>query len=515
MKTKVLFLSAALCCGVMNAWAQPTTSAPTPPDRPANRVMSLFSDKYELATTVNSYLEVWGQATALTQGNVDGDNYLYYTNFNYLGWQFAPINAVAMTHVHVDIWANAAGSVRFVPIYGWSGQTMDDTRGHVLTVESAGWASFDLPLGEAFPGLNFASIYQVKIDSETAGAPVLTSFAVDNVYFYNNSTATDTEAPSKPEVSVASASYFHVVLSCTATDNSGSVTYNVTADGGITATGGGVSGTAAQVTVSGLQAGTEYTFTVTASDLDGNNSEATAVTATTLTAPAPAEAPTHDAADVFSIYSDAYTAGTWFNIGNWNQSTVATEVTLAEGDNAYLLENYNHMGWEMNDNQSIGDLTGMEYLHVDVYPVTEGASFTITPIWGATQRMDYTCTPFTAGQWNSYDIPLTAFTGIDLAAIYQMAFGGGTGGSLFIDNVYFWKEGKGPSTLSAQPEALKADVTVAGGQLRVQAAEVSHIRVYNLMGACVAEAEASELHTALPAGAYVVAVNGQTVKVAL
>ena len=410
-----------------------------------------------------------------------------------------------MTHLHVDVWSDAAFEFRLAPICrtqptGEQPQTVQVKAGEWTQIELTVQSYTDL-------GLDMSGVYQLKFDQIGAR-----TFYVDNVYFYNNSTATDTEAPSKPEVSVASASYFHVVLSCTATDNSGSVTYNVTADGGITATGGGVSGTAAQVTVSGLQAGTEYTFTVTASDLDGNNSEATAVTATTLTAPAPAEAPTHDAADVFSIYSDAYTAGTWFNIGNWNQSTVATEVTLAEGDNAYLLENYNHMGWEMNDNQSIGDLSEMEYLHVDVYPVTE-TSFKISPVGGGESLQD--CTPLVAGQWNAFDVPMKAFTNVDPKNIIQIKFDGGTGGSLFIDNVYFWKEGKGPSTLSAQPEALKADVTVADGQLRVQAAEVSHIRVYNLMGACVAEAEASELHTALPAGAYVVAVNGQTVKVAL
>ena len=300
-----------------------------------------------------------------------------------------------------------------------------------------------------------------------------------------------------------------MVLSCTATDNSGSVTYNVTADGGITATGGGVSGTAAQVTVSGLQAGTEYTFTVTASDLDGNNSEATAVTATTLTAPAPAEAPTHDAANVFSIYSDAYTAGTGFIIGGWSQTTVVTEVTLAENDKVYLLENYNYLGWEMNGNQSIGDLSEMEYLHVDVYPVTETA-FKITPVGGGESLQD--CTPLVAGQWNAFDIPMTAFTGVDPKNIIQIKFDGGTGGALFLDNVYFWKEG---NTLLMQPEALKADITTADGQLRVQVAEVAHIRVYNLMGACVAEAQSAELYTALPAGTYVVTVNGQACKVVL
>lgn len=511
MKTKVLFLSAALCCGVMNAWAQPTTSAPVPPEYATNRVVSIYSDAYD--NPVGWNFGVWDSGTAYAEETIaDTQDHVAKfttTDLGYFGWELQrDVNALTMTHLHVDVWSDAAFEFRLAPICrtqptGEQPQTVQVKAGEWTQIELTVQSYTDL-------GLDMSGVYQLKFDQIGAR-----TFYVDNVYFYNNSTATDTEAPSKPEVSVASASYFHVVLSCTATDNSGSVTYNVTADGGITATGGGVSGMAAQVTVSGLQAGTEYTFTVTASDLDGNNSEATTVTATTLTAPAPAEAPAHDAANVFSIYSNAYTAGTWFNIGNWNQSTVPTEVTLVEGDKVYLLENYNHMGWEMNGNQSIGDLSGMEYLHVDVYPVTEGASFTITPIWGATQRMDYTCTPFTAGQWNSYDIPLTAFTGIDLAAIYQMAFGGGTGGSLFIDNVYFWKEGKGPSTLSAQPEALKADVTVAGGQLRVQAAEVSHIRVYNLMGACVAEAEASELHTALPAGAYVVTVNGQARKVAL
>lgn len=508
MKTKVLFLSAALCCGVMNAWAQPTTSAPVPPEYATNRVVSIYSDAYD--NPVGWNFGVWDSGTAYAEETIaDTQDHVAKfttTDLGYFGWELQrDVNALTMTHLHVDVWSDAAFEFRLAPICrtqptGEQPQTVQVKAGEWTQIELTVQSYTDL-------GLDMSGVYQLKFDQIGAR-----TFYVDNVYFYNNSTATDTEAPSKPEVSVASASYFHVVLSCTATDNSGSVTYNVTADGGITATGGGVSGTAAQVTVSGLQAGTEYTFTVTASDLDGNNSEATAVTATTLTAPAPAEAPTHDAADVFSIYSDAYTAGTWFNIGNWNQSTVATEVTLAEGDNAYLLENYNHMGWEMNDNQSIGDLSEMEYLHVDVYPVTE-TSFKISPVGGGESLQD--CTPLVAGQWNAFDVPMKAFTNVDPKNIIQIKFDGGTGGSLFIDNVYFWKEGKGPSTLSAQPEALKADVTVADGQLRVQAAEVSHIRVYNLMGACVAEAEASELHTALPAGAYVVAVNGQTVKVAL
>ena len=65
------------------------------------------------------------------------------------------------------------------------------------------------------------------------------------------------------------------------------------------------------------------------------------------------------------------------------------------------------------------------------------------------------------------------------------------------------------------PEALKADITTADGQLRVQVAETAHIRVYNLMGACVAEAQAADWQTDLSAGTYVVTVNGQACKVVL
>lgn len=492
----------------MNAWAQPTTSAPVPPKYATNRVISIYSDAYD--NPVGWNFGVWDSGTVYAEETLANtqDHVAKFTttDLGYFGWELQhDVNALTMTHLHVDVWSDAAFECRLTPICRTQ---PTDEQPQTVQVKAGEWTQIELTVQSYTDlGLDMSGVFQLKFDQIGAR-----TFYVDNVYFYNNSTATDTEAPSKPEVSVASASYFHVVLSCTATDNSGSVTYNVTADGGITATGGGVSGTAAQVTVSGLQAGTEYTFTVTASDLDGNNSEATAVTATTLTAPAPAEAPTHDAADVFSIYSDAYTAGTWFNIGNWNQSTVATEVTLAEGDNAYLLENYNHMGWEMNDNQSIGDLSEMEYLHVDVYPVTE-TSFKISPVGGGESLQD--CMPLVANQWNAFDVPMTAFTNVDPKNIIQIKFDGGTGGSLFIDNVYFWKEGKGPSTLSAQPEALKADVTVADGQLRVQAAEVSHIRVYNLMGACVAEAQSTELYTALPAGTYVVTVNGQACKVVL
>ncbi len=505
MKTKVLFLSAALCCGVMNAWAQPTTSAPTPPEYATNRVVSIYSDAYD--NPVGWNFADWGSGTAYAEETIAGtqDHVAKFTttDLGYFGWELQrDVNALTMTHLHVDVWSDAAFEFRLAPICrtqptGEQPQTVQVKAGEWTQIELTVQSYTDL-------GLDMSGVYQLKFDQIGAR-----TFYVDNVYFYNNSTATDTEAPSKPEVSVASASYFHVVLSCTATDNSGSVTYNVTADGGITATGGGVSGTAAQVTVSGLQAGTEYTFTVTASDLDGNNSEATAVTATTLTAPAPAEAPTHDAANVFSIYSDAYTAGTGFIIGGWSQTTVVTEVTLAENDKVYLLENYNYLGWEMNGNQSIGDLSEMEYLHVDVYPVTETA-FKITPVGGGESLQD--CTPLVAGQWNAFDIPMTAFTGVDPKNIIQIKFDGGTGGALFLDNVYFWKEG---NTLLMQPEALKADITTADGQLRVQVAEVAHIRVYNLMGACVAEAQSAELYTALPAGTYVVTVNGQACKVVL
>jgi hypothetical protein len=84
----------------------PTASAPTPPNRPAGNVISVYSSKYtNLAGT--SFFPNWGQSTGYSEFDLNGDKMLNYTNLNYEGIAFADdvkINVSAMDYIHLDVW---------------------------------------------------------------------------------------------------------------------------------------------------------------------------------------------------------------------------------------------------------------------------------------------------------------------------------------------------------------------------------------------------------------------------
>lgn len=150
--------------------------------------------------------------------------------------------------------------------------------------------------------------------------------------------------------------------------------------------------------------------------------------------PAAAPAPTREAAQVFSIYSDIYTSTVTRVTGSWSQTTKEEEVQLAEGDKAFYYTTCNYLGWEFNGSTTIGDMTAYPKLHMDIY-VAEAGAIEFTPIWGAEALKKYT---LQAG-WNALDIDLsTDFAGINLANIYQIKWAN-MPATCYIDNVYFYK----------------------------------------------------------------------------
>ena len=174
--------------------------------------------------------------------------------------------------------------------------------------------------------------------------------------------------------------------------------------------------------------------------------------------PAPAVAPTRAAVNVFSIYSDVYTAGTNMAIGGWGQKTKIEEVNLSETDKAFYCTGSNYMGWELNANVAIAQLANYPYLHMDIY-VAEAASIMFQPIWGAGGMATFT---LTAG-WNSLDIDLAEkYNGIDLAKIFQLKWDG-MPSTCYFDNVYFYKDAEMGIRNTAVAE--KAQKTVIDGQL--------------------------------------------------
>ncbi len=180
-----------------------------------------------------------------------------------------------------------------------------------------------------------------------------------------------------------------------------------------------------------------------------------------VTHPAPATAPTRDAAEVFSIYSDAYTAGTAMAIGGWGQTTAVTEVSLSATDKAYYCTTSNYLGWELNNNQAITALADYPMLHIDVY-VAEAGSIQFSPIWGKEALHTYTL----AAGWNALEIDLAAdFAGINLAGIFQLKWAS-MPATCYIDNVYFYKNG-GATAIENASATVRAEKVLRDGQVMI------------------------------------------------
>ena len=152
---------------------------------------------------------------------------------------------------------------------------------------------------------------------------------------------------------------------------------------------------------------------------------------TTPTTAAPT--PAYSAANVISVFSNAYTnvAGTDLN-PNWGQATQVTQVPIA-GNNTLLYTGLNYQGIQLGSNQ---DVSSMTHLHLDFWTANSTALkvFIISP--GPAEK-PYTLTVPTSG-WTSIDIPLTEFTPtVDLSKVFQFKFEGN--GNIYLDNIVFYK----------------------------------------------------------------------------
>ncbi|MCP4123614.1 MAG: hypothetical protein GY751_17825, partial [Bacteroidetes bacterium] len=154
---------------------------------------------------------------------------------------------------------------------------------------------------------------------------------------------------------------------------------------------------------------------------------------------AAAPAPTHDAANVISVFSDAYT-----NIGivdfnpGWGQSGTVDQVSV-DGDNTLKYSNFNYQGTVFNMSE---DLSAMEYVHIDMW-TADATDVKFTPISGTGEFL-VGLTPINSGSWTSYDIPVGDFTGVSFNDIFQLKFDGQGGmnpSNIWLDNIYFYKEG--------------------------------------------------------------------------
>lgn len=267
-----IVLMAGAMISSVNAFAQPTTSAPTPPELAKSKVISIYSDAY--ASTDFKFGEWESGSTYALEKIGDTDNVAKFTttDLGYFGWKFSKVNTAAMDKLHVDIYSDAAFSVRVVPITGGTevGQTIE--------VSAGKWTSVDLDTKVfADGGANLANVYQIKFDNVKSQ-----TFYIDNVYFWSTSTDVDTEAPAWVSDPTAVASSTSATISVNANDNvSTTLTYEVskTADFATSeATVNGKANEATEIALKGLSPETDYTYYVRVKDMAGNVGDVKTVT---------------------------------------------------------------------------------------------------------------------------------------------------------------------------------------------------------------------------------------------
>lgn len=276
---KANLYSIVLMAGAMissaNAFAQPTTSAPTPPELAKSKVISIYSDAY--ASTGFDF-GVWGSGTTYAPEKIgDTDNVAKFTttDLGYFGWQFGKVNTAAMDKLHVDIYSDAAFSVRVVPITGGAevGQTIE--------VSAGKWTSVDLDTKVfADGGANLANVFQIKFDNVKSQ-----TFYIDNVYFWSTSTDVDTEAPAWVSDPTAVANSTSATISVKATDNvSTMMKYEVSKAADfetLEATVNGKANETTEIALKGLSPEKDYTYYVRVKDMAGNVGAVKTVTFTT------------------------------------------------------------------------------------------------------------------------------------------------------------------------------------------------------------------------------------------
>jgi len=175
-----------------------------------------------------------------------------------------------------------------------------------------------------------------------------------------------------------------------------------------------------------------------------------------------APTPVKPASDVISVFSDAYTDITIGNFNpNWGQSTIVTFKEIA-GSNVLQYANLNYQGTDFGDGNHI-DASGMEFLHVDLW-TDDATVVNLSCISPGPLEKPYTFV-IVAGQWNSYDIPLSHFADVvDMSDLFQFKFdngGSGESGTIYLDNIYFYKGGlilTEPASAAPVPTHAAVDV---------------------------------------------------------
>ncbi len=487
---------------------QPTDPAPTPTVNSAN-VISVYSDAYtNIAGT--DFFPNWGQATVASEITITGNKTLKYSALNYQGIQLGSSqNVSGMANLHIDVWTANSTALNVYLISTGPVETA-----HAFTVPTSGWLSVDIPLS-SFSPVNLNDVIQLKFDGNgdiyidniyffkqsggggteptvPAPTPTVNSANVTSVYSdaYTNIAGTDF-FPNWGQSTVAS----EITISGNKTLKYSGLNYqgiqlgssqNVSSLANLHIDVWTANSTALNVyLISTGPVEKAYAFTVPTTgwlsvdiplssfapvnlsdviqlkfDGDGDvyldniyffkaNGGGGGTEPTTA-----APTPTYPAADVISLFSNAYTnvtVDTWS--ADWDQADVS-DVKIA-GNDTKLYTNLVFAGIEFISKTIDGN--SMTNFRMDVWtpdPTASPAIFKIklvdfgaNGIFAGGDDVEHELTfnastnpALATGSWITFDIPLSNFTGlVTKGHLAQLIFVGDPINKVYVDNILFHK----------------------------------------------------------------------------
>ena len=143
-----------------------------------------------------------------------------------------------------------------------------------------------------------------------------------------------------------------------------------------------------------------------------------------------APVPTFNSGSVISVFSDTYTNISGTNLNpNWGQSTIVSQQQIA-GNTTLKYTGLNYQGIQLGSNQNV---SGYGFLRLN-YWSANSSSLKVYLISPGPVEKAYTLTVPTSG-WNTVDIPLSAFSPVNLSNVFQLKFDGN--GDIYLDNILF------------------------------------------------------------------------------
>ncbi len=186
-----------------------------------------------------------------------------------------------------------------------------------------------------------------------------------------------------------------------------------------------------------------------------------------------APTPTRSAANVISIFSDAYTnVGVNYYNGYWApwQTTISNDFKVGN-DNVLNYTNFNFVGMEFSS--PTVNASSMSHIHLDVFfpgAIAAGRQLRVIVVDFGADRVfgggddtrhstTFTAPTLVTRQWIQLDIPFANMPGLTSRNnLAQIILEGGDNSSLYVDNVYFWSLPTAPTTAAPTPTRPSANV---------------------------------------------------------